>query len=207
MLADQEHAVDRQLARTQRQGIGDGGIDFHDGEFPGAPAAEVVHLDLVNPERHQVHGRLVMLAVPAVTDQEPVADMLGMSELMVDSRDGGDLRAARGGGLEIERRERGGGHQLPPGHLVWGHRLLLRILRKHPGSPAPGKNATEKLEAGPRACFWRLDLSDVNRNFSFRQLCAQAGVDRAFAGRQCVNFPNGELIRVTAEPTFTPSAT
>lgn len=48
-----------------------------------ALAAQVVGADLIDIERHQVHGRIMMGAVPAVTVQKAVDDMLRMRILEI----------------------------------------------------------------------------------------------------------------------------
>ena len=61
----------------------------------GALAAQVVGADLVDVERDQVHGRIMVRAVPAVAIQKAVDDVLGVRVLEVGGDDGGEFGTRR----------------------------------------------------------------------------------------------------------------
>ena len=71
----------RPACSAQRQRLGNGGIELHDGEARRAVAAEIALPDLIAVQGHQVHGRLVPRAVPAVAFQEAVHEVLRMRVL------------------------------------------------------------------------------------------------------------------------------
>ena len=68
------------------------GINFHRGKARGAVAAQIVRAHLVDIQRNQVHFRMMMRAVPAVSFQKAVDDMLRVRILPVDGGDRGKLR-------------------------------------------------------------------------------------------------------------------
>src|ERR1039458_6193632 len=55
-----------------------------------ALAAQVVGAGLVDVERHQVHGRIMVRAVPAVTIQQAVDDVLRVRVLEIGGDNGGE---------------------------------------------------------------------------------------------------------------------
>ncbi len=95
VLADNDDAIDRQLAAAERQRFGDRRIHLHRREALGALAAQVAIVDLIDVERHQVHRRMMMCAIPAVAFEEPVDDVLRVGILEVRRRDRGDFRPCR----------------------------------------------------------------------------------------------------------------
>ena len=78
VLADQHHAVHGQFAAAERQRFGDGRIDLHAGRRAARSRLRSSLSDLVDVERHQIHGRMMMRAVPAVAVEKAVDDVLGV---------------------------------------------------------------------------------------------------------------------------------
>ena len=56
-----------------------------------ALAAEVVGAHLIDIERHQVHGRIMVRAVPAVAIEKAVDDVLRVRVLEIGGDDGGEF--------------------------------------------------------------------------------------------------------------------
>lgn len=94
MLANDEHAVNRELRSAEREGLGDGRKQFH-AVPPGAFAAHVVFGKLLDVERHQVQRRRVMPPVPPVALEQAVNEMLPVRKLADDGRDERDPLALR----------------------------------------------------------------------------------------------------------------
>ena len=95
MLADQHHAVDRQFVAAQRQRFGDGGTELHGRMARRASRLRSFVAHLVDVERHQVHGRTVVRAVPAVAVEKAVDDVLRVRVLEVGGDNGGEFRTDR----------------------------------------------------------------------------------------------------------------
>ena len=81
MLADDQHAVDRQLVAAQRQGLGDRGIDLQVLEPGVALAAQVALGELVDVHRDQIELRPIVLALPAEAFENAIEDHLGVRSL------------------------------------------------------------------------------------------------------------------------------
>ena len=69
------------------------GFDTH--RTRSAFAAEIGSAHLVDVERHQIHGRIMMRTVPTVTVQEAVHDMLSVRILEVGGDDCGEFGTYR----------------------------------------------------------------------------------------------------------------
>ena len=93
VLADEQDAVDGQIGSVQRQGVGDGGVDRHVGKAGRSILAQIAFGTLIHVQRDQIHGRVVVPAVPAVAFEEAVADVLGVGVLAVLGDDAGDFGA------------------------------------------------------------------------------------------------------------------
>src|SRR4051812_49668005 len=91
VLADEHDAVHGKLSPAERESFSDGRINLHRRKARRTLAAEVVIPDLVHVKRDQVHGRMMMLAVPPVAFEKPVDDVLRVRELMVSRGDRGEL--------------------------------------------------------------------------------------------------------------------
>ena len=94
VLADQEDAVDGQFARCRGERLGNGG--GHGGARGTLSARAALKSpcgSLVDVERDQVHGRMVVPSVPTVTVEKAIDDVLGVGVFVVDGDDGGDAGA------------------------------------------------------------------------------------------------------------------
>src|ERR1041385_3276368 len=72
VFAYEHHSIDGKLAAAERQCLGDGRTHFQRRMPRGALFAEIVVADLVDIERHQIHGWMMVRAVPAVAVQKTI---------------------------------------------------------------------------------------------------------------------------------------
>ena len=92
VFAHHHHSIHREFAGAARQRFPDGGVDLHGREARCAIATQIVGAHLVDVQRNQIHLRMMVRAVPAVSLQIPVDDVLRVRVLSVDGCDRGKLR-------------------------------------------------------------------------------------------------------------------
>jgi hypothetical protein len=103
MLSDEQHAVDRKRASTERQRFRDRRVQLHRREFLQPRLAHIVVANLIDVDRDQIHCRVMVRSVPAIAFEEAVDNVLGVGVLEVRRADCRDLGPAPGR-LESPRR-------------------------------------------------------------------------------------------------------
>jgi hypothetical protein len=90
VLADEEHAIHRELARAKRESILD---RFRDAEamFPGEFPAHVAGTDLLDIRTRDAELREVVLVAHHVPIEEAAGNVIGMRQVPPDGADDGDL--------------------------------------------------------------------------------------------------------------------
>ena len=76
MLTNEQYTVHGKLVATLCQRISDGRVDFQLGMSCGALATPVVFSNLLDVQRHNIHGGSMVTPLPAVALEEPVHNML-----------------------------------------------------------------------------------------------------------------------------------
>jgi hypothetical protein len=87
VFADQDDAVDGELAAAERQRFGNGWIQLHRRIFGEPRLADIVAADLIDEDRHQIHGGTMMRAIPAVALEKAIDDVLGVGVFEVGGAD------------------------------------------------------------------------------------------------------------------------
>ena len=86
VLADQEHAVDREFAGAVRQRLLDGARQA-EAKIARQPARQVIVRDLIDIQRLDILPRNVKATVACVAVDEPAGNVVGVRQRPVDRRD------------------------------------------------------------------------------------------------------------------------
>src|SRR4051812_14508733 len=99
VLAHHHHSVHRQFAGAAGESLRDGRIHFHPGKSLGALISQVrtqlASIALIHVEGNQIHGGMMMLAIPPISFQKTVHDMLPVRQLLTNGDNGGDFWTSR----------------------------------------------------------------------------------------------------------------
>src|SRR5690349_5977297 len=89
VLANQHDAIDGQFVTAKRKRLGNREAEPHGRMARAAFTAQIVLADLVDVERNEIERRMMILAMPAVSIEETVDNMLGVRILEIPGDDGG----------------------------------------------------------------------------------------------------------------------